>query len=409
VQATLFRASLFRDDIIDTQTNSAGIETVARELRPRRRIILRDSVTLLVLVLSTVALYTLTSFLFSSFSARQAQLAKQYAASGQQALNQGDAERAVRDLRTSLSYAPDEMTNRLLLAEALARSNHPAEATSYFVSLLDAQPADGFLNLQLARLARQRKDSSAAISYYRAAAVGNWNGDSQRDRFSVQLELAEYLIQLGDLPSGRAELLIAAADAPEDATVYAMLGERFEQAKDPTDALNLYGKAIKLNPSDAEALFRAGRVAYQRGDFSDAARLLSLARRQSATANENLREMETLLDSARRIQELTLSSDLDPQERAEHLQRALPIAKARFDSCVAHFNGGPLPTELQGLESGWSEASKTRRSLLQDKSGQESLAKLIFQTEEITSRFCGAPSGDDALLRQLANSSPEIH
>jgi hypothetical protein len=47
--------------------------------------------------------------------------------------------------------------------------------------------------------------------------------------------------------------------------------------------------------------------------------------------------------------------------------------------------------------------------LLQDKSGQESLAKLIFQTEEITSRFCGAPSGDDALLRQLANSSPEIH
>lgn len=407
------RALFVRENTIDTHANSAAIGTVNAALRPRRRLILRDSVTLLVLVLSTLALYALTSFLFRSFSARQVQLAKQFTASGQQALNRGDAEGAVRDLRTSLSFAPDDMTNRLLLAEALARSNHLEEARSYFLGLLDAQPADGFLNLQLAHLARQRNDSRAAIDYYRASAVGNWSGESLKDRFTVQLELAEYLMSLGDLPSARAELLIAAADAPEDATVYTMLGERFEQAKDPTDALNLYGKAIKLNPSNAEALFRAGRVAYQMGDFSDAARLLSLARRQSEAARlgeENANEVETLLASARRIQELTLSPGLDPQQRAEHLLRAFPIARQRFDDCAAHV-GPQLPADLQALQTVWNDADKMklRRSLLQDPAEQESLTKLIFTTERITSRFCGAPSGDDALLLQLANSSPEVH
>lgn len=365
------------------------------------------------LFLSTVALFAITSLLFRSFSARQVQLGKQYATSGQQALSHGEPERAVGYLRTSLSYAPDDTTNKLLLAEALARSNHLEQATSYFLNLLDAQPADGFLNLQLARIARQRKDSRSAIDYYRAAAVGNWNGDSQRDRFSVQLEFAEYLLDLGDLPSARAELLIAAADAPDESAIYTMLGQRFEQARDPTDALNIYAKAIKLSPSNIDALFRAGRVAYQMGDFADAARLLSVARRQSALAKadeENARQVENLLQSARRIQELTLSSDLDPQIRADHLLHALPIAKARFDTCAMHPVGQP-PAEMQALENGWNDVDKMklRKSSLQDPSEQDNLARLIFQTEQVTSKFCGAPSGDDALLLQLANSSPEVH
>lgn len=362
------------------------------------------------LTLSTVALYALTSFLFRSFSARQSQLAKQFAASGQQALNRGDAERAVSDFRSSLSYAPDDTTNRLLLAESLALSKHFEQARSYFLGLLDAQPADGFLNLQLARLARERKDSRGAIDYYRAAAVGNWSGDSLRERYTVQLELADYLLQLNDLPSARAELLIATADAPVDADVYTMLGEKFQQAKDPTDALNLYRKAIKANPSNAEAPYRAGRVAYQMGNFSQAAALLSMARRHSAEAKaseQNVREIDDLLHSARRIQELSLSSDVGPQDRIEHLLRALPIAKQRFDSCVAQSTGAPLPSDMQALQGGWNDADKLRftRSSLQDQAEQENLTKLIFQTEEVTSRLCGAPSGDDALLLQLANSA----
>jgi tetratricopeptide (TPR) repeat protein len=221
---------------------------------------------LVVLSLSTLALFAITSFLFRSFSARRVELGRQFALSGQKAISQGAPEQAVRDLRVSLSYAPGEPSNQLLLAEALAQAHHPEQALGYFLALLDQQPADGFLNLQLARLARQRKDTQAAIAYYRAAAVGNWNGDSMNERFYAQLELADYLTELGDLRSARAELLVAAADAPEDAVVATMIGERLEQAHDPTDALKLYRKALKLDPKNADALNGARRVMDEIGE-----------------------------------------------------------------------------------------------------------------------------------------------
>jgi tetratricopeptide (TPR) repeat protein len=258
----------FEKDIIDTQPNSAGIATVSSALPPRRKIILRDSVTIGVLVLSTLALFAITSFLFRSFSARRAELGRQFALSGQKALSQGASEQAVRDLRLSLSYAPDDMSNRLLLAEALAQAHHPNQARGYFLGLLDEQPADGFLNLQLARLARQRKDTQAATAYYRAAAVGNWSGDSLSERFHVQLELADYLVKVGDFRSARAELLVAVADAPEDAGVAVMIGQRFEQAGELPEALKFYKRALSFNPKDAEALYGARRVMDEIGEGS---------------------------------------------------------------------------------------------------------------------------------------------
>jgi len=220
------------------------------------------------LILSTVALYAITSFLFRSFSARRAALGQQFAASGQQALSRGDADKAIDDLRISLSYAPDEASNQLLLAEALAQAHHPEQARAYFLGLLDEQPADGFLNLQLAQLAGEHKDTQAAIRYYRAAAVGNWSGDARNKRFHAQLELADYLAQLGDLRAAHAELLVAVADAPEDAAVAVMIGQRFEQSNDLPQALKFYKTALKLNPKDADALNGARRVMTEIGEAS---------------------------------------------------------------------------------------------------------------------------------------------
>jgi tetratricopeptide (TPR) repeat protein len=256
-------------DIIDTHPNPAGLATAGSVLEPRRKIILRDSVTLLVLVLSTLALYAITSFLFQSFLARRVALGQEFAVSGQRALTRGDAEQAINDLRVSLAYAPDETSTQLLLAEALERAHHPAEAQAYFLNLLEEEPADGFLNLQLARLARQQRDTRSAIRYYRAAAVGNWNGDSLDERFHAQLELADYLLDVGDSRSARAELLVAAADAPpQDAMASTMIGQRFERTGDLSQALKYYKKALKLNSKDAEALAGARRVMEKIGEAS---------------------------------------------------------------------------------------------------------------------------------------------
>lgn len=379
-------------------------------IRPKRKLIVRDSVTFLLLLFSAIVLYAVTSFLFRSFSARRSQLGQQFALQGQQALARGDAEQATRDLRISLEYAPDDTSNRLLLAEALAQANHPEEARSYFLTLLDSEPADGFLNLQLARLARHKKDTHQAIDYYRASASGNWNGDSRDERFRVQLELANYLLDQRDLPAARAELLIAAADAPDDAALASMLAQKFEQASDPLDALNLYRTAMKLDPKNSATFYKAGRVAFQLGEFAEAARLLSVARRESQGEKldeQDAYELDNMLENSRRIQELTMSYDLPASDRAEHILRALAVAGKRFESCAAQNNGGQVSPQMQSLDNQWKDADKVRqrRSLLQDSTQQDSLVKLVFDTEQLTASLCGAPSGDDALLLQLANSS----
>lgn len=389
--------------------------TLGPALRPRRKIIFRDSVIILILVLSTLVLYAVTAFLFGSFSTRRTELGKQFGKSGKQALAQGDSVKAIHDLRISLSYAPDDTYNRLLLAEALAQANHPDEARSYFQSLLEVQPADGFINLQLARLARQKNDAQQSIQYYRAAAVGNWNDAPIDERFQVQLELANYLIVQHSLPAARAELLIAAADAPATAEAYAQVGDSFLETNDPGDAVNQYEKAVKLDPQDAPVLLKAGRVEYQMGRYAEAYKLLSEAHRANSGAklsDAESSELQTLMENSRRIQELTVSPNLPARQREEHLLRDLSIAKLRFAGCRTKLNnGGVLPPEIQALDAEWPAADQFMHghSALDNDVDEANMTKLVFDTEQVTEKLCGPPVGDDALLLLLTNASNAGH
>ena len=374
---------------------------------------LRDSLTLSVLAAATVALYVVTSFLFGSFAAHRAQLAREYAESGRAALSAGQPEQAIAALRVSLSYNPDDSGNRLLFAEALAQAHHTEEATNYFISLRETRPADGFINLQLARLARHKGDARQAIDYYRSSSLGNWDGDGVTARRQVQLELADYLIQRGDLGGARSQILIAASNAPETADLDLVFGDRLVKANDPASALGFYRKAAALDPRNFDAPFDAGSIAYRLGKYQDAAVLLSLALKRVPAAERNypqaVRAAE-LEDNARRILKLTLSPDLPPRQRVEHLRTAIPIARARFDGCTAGLAGeSTLPPSMQALQARWqSNAKLTRNSIPdEDTADQDALARLIIDTEIETAQFCGAPSGDDALLLLLARSSDE--
>ena len=88
------------------------------------------------------------------------------------------------------------------------------------------------------------------------------------ERFHAQLELADYLAELGDLRSARAELLVAVADAPEDAAVAAMIGQRFERVNDLQEALKYYKKALKLDRRNTDALDGVRRVMVEMGEAS---------------------------------------------------------------------------------------------------------------------------------------------
>lgn len=370
----------------------------------------RDSLTFFVLTVAAVILYAATSFLFRSFEERRDDLARDYTARGRAALAADQPQNAIAAFRTALSYAPDSRSNHLLLAEALAQGHHSEEAISYFLSLRETQPADGFINLELAHLLRQKGDRDAALEYYRAASLGTWNGDSLASRRTVQVELADYLIQGGDLRAARAEILLAAADTPESAALDLLYGDKLQQAQDPADALSFYRKAVQLDGHDPAALVRAGRLLYASGMFAAAHDVLERARKQEAKTPQERAEgaqVKALAEDAERIQQLTLGTDLPTDTLNRHLRTDATIARARLSACMAGAGAGAnVRAPLQALATEWQAVGKgaDRRSGPQKAADPDALRDLIFRTETETSQGCGTPTGDDVLLLQLAQA-----
>jgi len=255
--------------------------TEARLISSRRKLFLRDSLTFFVLTLATIVLFVLTLLLFRSFTTHQADLAVRWAARGEAALKQGHPDQAVPALRTALIYAPETRSYQMMLAQALGDSGHVEEATNYFLNLWEAQPGEGVINLQLARLARRGGAKDEAIRYYRAAIFGNWGGEGVERRRDARLELANYLIEQGNLSMAQTELLIAASNAPPGAGLEILFGDELVRASDPTNALLYYQKAIAQDPRNPMAYEKAGRLAYQMGGYVRARNWLEHAVRES--------------------------------------------------------------------------------------------------------------------------------
>lgn len=372
----------------------------------KRQLVIHDSFAFLILLAVTTVLFAVTLFLFKSFSAHRTEIAHQAGEDGRIALSQGRPHDAIGELRTALAYAPNERNYELLLAQALGQDGRLEEAINYFLNLWESQPGDGFINLQLARLERQRDERQAAINYYRASVFGSWTGDGVIRRRDVRLELANYLIDQKMFALAQTELLIAASNASSIPALSVALGDALLRANDQTDAMKQYQKAIFEDSRNAVAYEKAGRLAYAMGDYTHAREWLEKSLRESAGAVSNAAEPEddaaAMLKNSERL--LILDPALAPT-RADRVNRILverSIAKKRFDACLKQ--AVPVPTSMETLSSRWTASSvnSTLAVLMRDDSNQDLVRSLIDGTETTTAKLCGAPQGDDALLLLLA-------
>ena len=383
------------------QQRSAGYGATTR-----RELIFHDSLAFVVLAAATLVLYGVTFFLFRSFQAHRQDLASSWAQRGRTELNSHQAPQAVASLRAALSYSPDDYDSQLLLAQALAEAGETDKATNYFLNLWSARPGDGFLNLQLARLDRQKNDSRHAIDYYRAAIFGDWrDGNGVERRREVRIELIDYLIQQKRLATARAEVLIADGNAPDTPYFNLLFGDKLAAAQDPQDALTLYRKAIADDPRNVAALTRAGRLEFEQGNYPQAHELLAKALQETTTPEPALAAMERDAD---RLVELSLSRDLPARERARHILDAAKIAEARFARCTGNVTTpSTLPAELQALQARWKVVgdNSRRTTLVQNADGQDQLTQLIFDTERESETTCGPATGDDELLLRMAETT----
>lgn len=394
----------------------------------RRGLYLRDSLVVVVLCLVTVTLFGITLFLFRSFEGHRADLGRRWSARGRVALAQGHPDAAAAALRTALSYAPEDSADQLLLAQALAAAGHVEAANNYFLSLWEVRPGDGPINLQLARLARTRGNAGEAIDYYRASIFGNWEGDGVLRRREIRLELADYLLKRGQTQAAQAELLIAAGNAPErDIALQLEIADRLQALGDLPDALHYYRIAAAQAPRNAEALASEGHVEYLLEDYAVAARSLATAAelmRRSRGKEATIASLNAEAAAARRLPELSVSRDLPVAERAAHLALDAGIAERRLRSCTAQPVTMTAPATapatasatapaalatLSALRSRWTaEGRAARRGALErDADLQDDTAQLIADTETQLAPLCGAPSGDDALLLLMARKQPQ--
>jgi tetratricopeptide (TPR) repeat protein len=384
----------------------------------KRRLILRDSLTFLSLVLVTVVLFLITFFLFRSFSSHRQELAQRWSSRGQAAIKANHPDQAIVALRTALSYAPGERSYELLLAQALGEAGHTEESYNYYLGLWETEPGNGPINLSLARLASKKNDVQTAINYYRASIYGTWEGDGTIRRREVRLELSQFLRAHHDFSSARTELLIAGGNAPDDLPLELTLAPLLEQANAPHDALNYYQKILAQEPKNWTALLAAGRLEYDSGHFDAAHRLLEQAAQEQTSQEQVIHKQETpatiqeamspdmkaMLDNSARIVALAPSKKLPNSERVTRILKARELAKRRFDSCnvqVSTASGQPSP--LQDLSAKWASklATASRSTLLNEPTQQDATMQLVFDTESQTSKVCGPPTGDDALLLQL--------
>lgn len=368
----------------------------------KRRLILRDSVAFITLLTITAVLFLITLFLFRSFSAHRDDLAQRWSERGRAAIQSGHPEQAIVALRTALTYAPGQPEYELLLAQALGDAGHTEESYNYFLGLWETQPGSGVINLSLARLAARKKDSTAAIDYYHAAIYGTWEGDGTVRRRETRLELAHYLLAHNQPAAARAELLVAAGNAPDDLPLTLTVAQILEQSGFPADALANYRKALTLAPTNSTALIAAARLEYNSGDFEGAHHHLEDALRDHA-ANP---DAQAMLDTTDRVLALAPERSLTPRDRVQRLLDARAIARRRFDACNTQLSSASgLAAPLQSLGIQWqSSGAITHDALLNNPGQQEATLALIFHTELQTSQVCGQPTGDDAALLLLAKS-----
>lgn len=388
------------------------------ELRPtlteeerldKRKLIISDVVALSSLLAITSVLAVLTYVLFSSYSQHRQTLGQRWLSRGDAALADGHPAQAVDALRAALDFTPDRQTE-IKLATALADSGRSAEAISYFNSLLEAEPGNGLIHLQLARLAAKQSHEQLAIDHYREALDGVWNGDGYQRRLSVRLELSQYLMSHGDPASARSQLLIAAGNAANDPGIKLRIASMMEAAQDPASAYHVYHLLAQQKPAPIEALEGAGRTAFALGRYGAAKAYLDRAisqpefDRQPEIDRVVYREMFT---NTQRLLSLYPAPELRAVERARRVVNAVKLARARLDGCSE--KASVAPASLADLNNRWQQVPDklVATELARDQDQEQNLMKLVYDTEIETANTCGVPTGDDALLLKLAQSQEE--
>jgi tetratricopeptide (TPR) repeat protein len=371
---------------------------------------------LLITLLILLILFVITSFTVRVYHDVEKGYAQDWYVRGEDDLHSGRAEAALVDFRTALSFSHDNEQYQLRLAQVLMmpgiRKESGLEAQTYLVNLLEHQPGNAQVNLELARLAARRHAVSDALRYYHGAIYGEWsNDDPVAQRRAARLELVEFLLQSGQHDAARSELIALATDLPPNPILQTRVGTLLIQVRGYGDALKLFHLALLEKPNLPAALAGAGECHFQNGDYAQAERYLSRALDQ----DPQLANAAAMLDTSRMV----LINDpfnhrLSNKEKARRAEIDFDTAMVRLKACGAQ-KGIDLSSQgndpLQTLFAKSSEIEPIAKK--HDPSRESEMVSqtmdTVFEIEQTSARICGEPSGIDYALLLIAREQGGTH
>ena len=172
---------------------------------------------------------------------------------------------------------------RIELADLLVSDGRELERAAALLGGVRAREGARF-RLVAARLAEVRGDDPGAVDgYARALAV--------RDDPDTRLRRALALDRLGRAEEATAELERVRADRPRDASLRALLGERYEAAGRFAEAESEFRTAAESQPERAAGWERLARFYERRGRAAEAGAALGRAREAGARNGRALRPL----------------------------------------------------------------------------------------------------------------------
>ncbi len=371
-----------------------------------------------------------TQYLVNAHRATEEMLAQRWFTRGNEAMQAKLPAVAADCFRTALNYDRENRQYRLRLAEALLAANRLTEAHAHLISLWEIEPANGEVNLALARLNVRRNNPSEAIRYYDNAINGVWDEEPRKQRIATRFELVQYLMQRNDLARAQAELLALQADAPTDTESRLHLAQLLLEAKEPTRAVEVYNTVLDDDRGNAQAYLGKGLAMLQLGDYIGAESALSNAVERapkSAEAREQLDLVREVLRLDPSLRKLSMA------DRTRRVADAFHIAWQRLTGCAAQHGYNlattnaassstanqtsgdqsiPAPGDLQLLYSSGlqKQAAATEGALRGNPDALEPTMQYVFEVERTTASIC--PNMDTAnrallLLAQHESEAPK--
>lgn len=346
------------------------------------------------LTAALIPAFALTAAVTQGYRSEQRRLGAEWYDRGEQALSDGRPDEAIEAFRTALTFSRDDRRFRLRLAQALMEADRTSEARAYLLTLLEAQPGNGQVNLELARLAAGDGDVPGALRYYHGAIEGAWVDAAEGRRRSVRTELAEFLVNQRALVQAQAELIVLQGDLPPDPAVQVRVADLMIEAGLERRALGIYEQLVTASPRDRVALAGAGRAAFADGRYTAASSYL----KRAVTAGASDPDLAQTLETAQLVLALDpFQRRLSTRDRASRARRAFDAAADRLRQCADLDN-----PELQQLDAEAQAMEPTvTRTLPRDPDAVEPVMDLVFRIQQAT-EACGEPSSMDRALLLIA-------